>query len=100
MYLVREVFNTKPGKAKELVKIFKAAAPYFEQSGEMKNSKIMTDVTGNYWTVVYESEVSDIGHFFSELRNPSGKPSPELMEIMKGYMDCVAGGHREIYLLE
>ncbi len=98
MYLVREVFNTKPGKAKELVKMFKAAMPHFEKSGEMKNSKVMTDATGPYWTVVFEAEVEDIGNFFKELR--SGPPAPELMEIMKGYMDCVAGGHREIYVLE
>jgi hypothetical protein len=98
MYLVREVFNTHPGKAKELVKIFKAAMPHFEKSGEMKNGKVMTDATGPYWTVVFESEVTDLGDFFKNLR--SGPPDPELMEIMKGYMDCVAGGHREIYVLE
>jgi hypothetical protein len=100
MYLVREVFNAKPGKAKDLVKMFKAMTAYFEKSGEMKNAKVMTDATGNYWTVVFEAEVSDIGHFFTQLRNPSPPPPPEVMESMKGYMDCVEGGHREIYVLE
>jgi hypothetical protein len=100
MYLVREVFKAKPGKAKDLVKIFKAAAPHFEKSGDMKNSKVMTDITGPYWTVVFESEVKNIADFFAQLRNPTNPMPPELTEIMKGYMDCVEGGHREIYLLE
>ena len=100
MYLVREVFKTRPGKAKELVKIFRICVPFFEKSGEMRNSKIMTDITGPYWTVVYESEVPDVGNFFKQLRNPSTPPPPEVAEAMKGYMDCVESGHREIYLLE
>ena len=98
MYLVREVFQAKPGKAKDLVKMFKASIPYFEKSNEMKNSKVMTDVVGNYWTVVFEAEVSDIGNFFGGMRSSTG--SPELKEIMKDYMNCIEGGHREIYLLE
>ena len=98
MYLIREVFQTKPGKAKELVKMFKQAAPHFEKTGEMKNMKILTDVVSNYWTVVVESETENIAAFFSNLR--SATMSDELKEIMKGYMDCVAGGHREIFLVE
>lgn len=100
MYLIREVFNTKPGRAKELVKMFKATTPYFEKSGVMMNTKIMTDAVGDYWTVIIQSEVNDLGNFFSQLRNPSSPPPPEVMEIMKGYMDCVVSGRREVYILE
>ncbi len=98
MYLIREVFQTKPGRAKDLVKMFKQAAPHFEKIGEMNNMKILTDVVSNYWTVVVESETENIGGFFSNMR--SATMSDELKEIMKGYMDCVAGGHREIFLVE
>lgn len=98
MYLIREVFQTKPGRAKDLVKMFKQAAPHFEKIGEMNNMKIITDVVSNYWTVVVESETENIGGFFSNMR--SATMSDELKEIMKGYMDCVAGGHREIFLVE
>lgn len=98
MYLIREVFHAKPGKAKELVQKFKAAKPYFEEMEGMSAMRIMTDASGPYWTVVIESELTDIGIFYSELRNTTA--SPELGEIMKGYMDLVTGGQREIYLLE
>ncbi len=98
MYLIREVFQAKPGKAKDLVKMFKQAIPHFEKEQGMGSIKVMTDITGNYWTVVVESETNDIGNFITNLR--SATMSDEVKEIMKGYMDCVAGGHREMYLLE
>lgn len=97
MYLVRDVFQTKPGKAKELVKKFKQASPLMEKEG-MKGFKVMTDIVSTYWTVVLEAEVDDLGKFAKEIRG--GTPDPEFIKIMEGYMDLVIGGHREIYLLE
>ena len=98
MYLIRDVFKTKPGKAKELVKKFKLCVPIFEKSGEGKNFKIMTDIASTYWTVVLEFETDDIGKFIASLR--TGPPDPEMAEIMKGYLDLVEGGSREIFILE
>ena len=97
MYLIREVFQAKPGKAKDLVRMFKQAAPHFEKDGA-KNMKVMTDIVHNYWTVVVESETDDIGGFFTNLR--SATMSNELKEIMKGYMDCIEVGRREIFMVE
>ena len=98
MYLIREVFQAKPGKAKDLVKMFKQAAPHFEKMGDMKAMKVMTDAVSTYWTVVVESETDNIGSFFSNMR--SATMSDELKNIMKGYMDCVERGKREIFLIE
>ncbi len=98
MYLIREVFQAKPGRAKDLVKMFKQAAPHFEKIGGGKNIKVMTDIVSTYWTVVLESETDDIGGFFANMR--SATMSDELKEIMKGYMDCVEGGKREIFMIE
>ncbi len=55
MYLIREVFQAKPGKAKDLVKMFKAAMVHFQKEQGISNVKVMTDVVSNYWTVVVES---------------------------------------------
>ena len=98
MFLIRDVFKTKPGKAKELVKKFKQAAPYMEKEG-MKNFKVMTDIAADYWTVVMESEMDDLGKFGREVRGGSST-YPELIKIMEGYMDLVTGGYREIFLIE
>ncbi len=59
----------------------------------------MTDAVSNYWTVIMEYETDDMGAYFSNLRGGSAA-SPELQEIMKGYIDLVEGGNRQIFLIE
>ncbi len=98
MYLIRELFKAKPGKAKELVKKFKLAVPHFEKAEEGRNFRILTDAVSHYWTVVVEYEVEDMGKFFTNLRTATA--APELQEIMKGYMDLVDGGSREVFIIE
>jgi heme-degrading monooxygenase HmoA len=98
MYLIRDIFKAKPGKAKELVRRFKEAAPYFANTEGSTSMKIMTDIVAPYWTVVIQSEVEDIGKFISGLR--SATAPPEVAEIMKGYMDLVNEGYREVFLIE
>lgn len=96
MYLVRETFQTKPGMAKELVKKFKQAMTYMEKAG-FKNTKILTDAVSNYWTVIIESEVTNL----ADVENTKGFTSkPEVKEIMKDYMSLVNGGCREIFNIE
>jgi hypothetical protein len=96
MYLVRDIFNTKPGKAKELVAKFKIAMPLFASIGAPP-VRIMTDTVANYWTVVIESEVENLQTFFDMMRTP---PPPEAAKAMEGYMDLVNGGRREIFKIE
>lgn len=96
MYLVRDTFKCKPGKAKELVNKFKQTIPFMEEQN-LKNTKILTDVVSNYWTVVLESEVETLAEF----ENRRGFTSkPKVQEIMKDYMTLVEGGKREIFRIE
>lgn len=96
MYLVRDVFKTKPGKAKELVNKFKQTFPYMLQEG-ISSVRIMTDVVAGYWTVVMETEIGSLSVF----ENHEGFTSrPQIKEIMKDYMTLVETGYREIYKLE
>ena len=96
MYLVRDVFQCKPGKAKELVNKFKQTLPFMEEQ-KLKNVRIMTDVVSNYWTVVLEGEVNSLAEF----ENRRGFTSQlKVQEIMKDYMTLVEGGKREIFQIE
>ncbi|MBI5730550.1 MAG: antibiotic biosynthesis monooxygenase [Ignavibacteriales bacterium] len=97
MYLVRDVFRAKPGRAKNLVSSFKQAVPFMEAEG-FSNIKLMTDVVANYWTVVLQAEVESLDHFEKHSKGFTSKP--QVAEIMKGYMDNIEGGHREIFKLE
>ncbi len=97
MYVIRDVFQAKPGKAKELAAKFKAAAPHLEQMG-LGNVRILTDVAVNYWTVVAEGEVESLDLYFDIARRE--RDHPEIAAAMQGYMELVRGGHREIFRVE
>lgn len=97
MYLIRDIFNTKPGKAKDLVAKFKQAMPHMGAPG-VHGMRVMTDTVAGYWTVVCETEVEQLQAYFDMARASS--PSPEAEEAMKGYMELVNGGHREIFRIE
>jgi hypothetical protein len=96
MYLVREVFLTKPGKAKDLVKVFKETGKLMAKDG-MGKTRIMTDVVSNYWTVILEMEVENLAEW-EKMAGTTQKP--EVREIMKDYMTLLEGGHREIFRIE
>ena len=98
MFLIRNVFHAHPGKAKELVKIFKNASQHLETSGMVKNTRVLTDTASTFWTVIIESEVEDLNSYLSMAHGVSN--SKELGEAMKGYIDLVNGGHREIFRIE
>ena len=63
MFLVRNVFRSRPGKAKQLVEIFKKSAPHIETNGIAKNTRILTDSAATFWTVIIESEVQDLNKY-------------------------------------
>jgi hypothetical protein len=97
MYLVRDIFNAKPGKAKDLVAKFKALEPYMTEMG-MKGMRVMTDAVADYWTVVAESEIESLDEYFDVGRRERG--DARIGEIMQGYMDLVEGGRREVFRIE
>jgi hypothetical protein len=97
MYLVREIFQCKPGKAKEIVKVFKKAMPFMEKDG-FKNGRIMTDLIASYWTVIVQYEIDKLDTFGNMARTAT--TDPKVAEIFKGYLDLVEGGKREVFLLE
>lgn len=95
MFLIRDVFRCKPGKAGALAQKFLATVPSMESEDGFKNVRVMTDYVATYWTVVLQAEVDDISKFDAHMRNFSARP--EVKEAMAGYMELVDGGHREIY---
>ncbi len=95
MFLIRDVFRCKPGKAGALAKMFLKTVPSMETEDGFCNVRVMTDYVATYWTVVLQAEVEDIAKFDGHMKNFSARP--EVKEAMAGYMDLVDGGHREIY---
>jgi hypothetical protein len=97
MYLVRDVFRCKPGKAGELAAKFKRTIPSMESDDRFSNCRVMVDAVANYWTVVLEAEFASLADFEHHMADYSKRA--DVREAMAGYMDLVDGGHREIFKL-
>jgi hypothetical protein len=96
MLIVRDVFTAKPGQASKLAKLFKKAFV-----GET-NSRVMTDLIGNYNTVVVEMQVNSLAEFEKQMEEyKSGKPDPNMdpkvAEEMSKYTEMYLTGKREIF---
>ena len=102
MFMVREIMYCKPGKVRPMVEKFTAMSKLSEKLG-MPRMKIMTDFCAEqFWTVVAEMEVADIGAFEKMMSNPPGSPGDmkKFEEIMTGYHDLIDHGRRETYRIE
>ncbi len=98
MYLVRNVFQAKPGQSKALAEKFKNAGPAMTEAGLVQSLRVLTDASAGFWTVVVESEVEDLNTYMDMARITS--KHPEIGETMKGYAELTTGGHREIFRIE
>ena len=92
MFVIRNIFKCKPGKAKNLVEKFQKALPMMQ---EIAKHRIMVDEVATFWTVVVETEVEDLAAFEKMLKERGGRQ--DVQDAMEGYMDLVDSGHREIF---
>ena len=95
MCVVRDVFDCKPGHSKPISERFKKSFPLMKKMKGIVSARILVDYVASYWTVVLETEVENLDDFERQMNEYSA--SPEFREAMKGYMDEVDGGHREIF---
>jgi len=95
MYVIRDIFRCKPGKAKDLVGKFKRSIESMERVDGFTNVRLMVDAVADYWTVVLESDVETLDQFERHLQEWGARA--EVREAMEGYMDLVDGGRREIF---
>lgn len=93
MLVIRNVFQCKPGQAKNLVNMMKES---FANNPAMSKARIMTDVSGGFWTVVLETEAESLDAWEKEMAGTSA----DVRRAMAGYMELVTSGHREIFRIE
>ena len=91
MFIVRETFIAKPGKASALAKLFKEVMAEITQ---MK-PRISTDYIGQFNTVVLETECEDLAVFEKSLSDYMSRQ--DLRDKMKGYTDMYVEGRREVF---
>ena len=91
MFVVRETFTAKPGKASQLAKLFKQV---MSEMPRMK-PRVSTDFIGQFNTVVLESECEDLNEFEKTMQEYMSRQ--DLRDKMKGYTDLYQEGRREVF---
>jgi hypothetical protein len=95
MFVVRNVFKCKPGKAKVLIEKLKKANQLMRDAGSIVNERVLVDEVAAFWTVVIETEVEDMAQYAESMREYGSRA--DVQEAMAGYLDIVEGGYREIF---
>jgi NIPSNAP len=91
MIIVREYFTAKPGQASKLANLMKDISA-MTSPGE---SRVMTDLTGEFNRVVMETEAADLNEFEARLKEYAS--DPEWKRKMSGYTELWITGGREIF---
>lgn len=100
MILVRTEFQCKPGRVNEVVDQFKAMADSIDPQKVVKRSRIMTDLSGKFDTVVLESEVESLDAYFAMLHAAFANPDLEDMQIAASEDPLYQTGQRQFYTIE
>ena len=93
MYVIRNVFKCKPGKAKAVIEKFKAAHSLMADMGV--KPRVLVDEVAGFWTVVVEVDVEDLAAFDKLMQERGSRD--DVQQAMAGYTDLVEGGYREIF---
>jgi len=96
MILVREVFQLKVGAAKEAKALFKEAGE-LARKYDMPVGRALTDLTGPYYTFVWESTFNSIADWESSMNDPRG--AEEWGKWYQKFAPLIDGGHREMFTI-
>ena len=98
MLVARQVFQAKYGRGDELVALFQEFNTRMQDGGETASRfRILTDVTGPFFTVVTEVEVESLAAWEGGFREAMNQPWME--EWFGRMMPLVETGRREFYTL-
>lgn len=93
MFLVRDVFELKFGKAKDFIALYSANIETMEKQGHILD-KMYSNYTGKYYTFVMEHEVESINEY-EETLNKSFQDK-EYESFYAKLLPLIETGHREI----
>jgi hypothetical protein len=99
MVVIRNVFRLKFGKAREAVALFKEGIAIQKRSGAGVDfsTRLLTDVTGPFYTVVLELTVPSLGAFEADAPKLMGDKDWQANYQKVGAL--VESGYREIFTL-
>jgi hypothetical protein len=95
MVLIRNVFRLKFGKAKEAVAIMKEGLAIQKRQGATYTSRLLTDITGPFYTLVLELTVQSLASF--EADAPRYMGDKEFQANYQKFAPLVESGYREVF---
>ncbi len=98
MLIVRDVFQAKYGRGDELVALLQEFDRKLGETGSpVTRSRILTDASGPFFTVVTESEVESMGAWEESFRTMIREPW--VQEWFGRMVPLVESGSREFYTI-
>jgi hypothetical protein len=95
MIVIRNVFRLKFGKAKEAVALFKEAVGIQKRLGVNFSQRILTDISGPFYTVVLEIGVPNLTAYEAEAPRVMG--DKDFQANYQKLVPLVDSGYREIF---
>jgi hypothetical protein len=96
MLLARQVFQARYGRGDDLVALFQELNARMREGGKNgPNFRILTDVTGPFFTVITETEVESLAAWEGSFRESMNRPW--IGEWFSRMMPLVESGSREFY---
>jgi hypothetical protein len=96
MILVREVFQAKYGKGDAVVALLKEAGTIFRDATGY-SSRLLTDASGTFFTVVWETEVESFAKWEEAIATGFGDPTFE--EWFARMVPLVDSGRRDFFTI-
>lgn len=96
MIVVRDIFQLHFGKARDAKAAMKESLPLMKEAGA-RDPRVLTDVTGPYYTLVLESTHADLAAW--QTFEKKGLAVPAWQEIYKRLVPLVQSGRREIFTI-
>lgn len=97
MIVIRNVFRLKFGKAREAVPLLKEGVAIQKRAGANFSARILTDLTGPFYTIVLELTVPDLSSF--ERDAPRFMADKDFQANYQKLVPLVESGHREIFTI-
>jgi hypothetical protein len=95
MIVIRNVFRVKFGKAREAVALVKEGAAIQKRAGANFSPRVLTDLTGPFYTVVLELTVPNLSAFEAEA--PRFMADKDFQANYQKLVPLVDSGYREIF---
>lgn len=95
MIVIRNAFRLKFGKAREATVLVKELVAIQQRAGAKFTPRILTDVTGPFYTLVLELSINNLAAWESEAPRIMGEKA--FQETYQKFTALVDSGSREIF---